>query len=91
MRQIQLLQISPEELQGEIIQGIKESLDDLKEHFQIKEPDPYLTRQDLSDLLKIDLSTVYNWTKKGILKAYQIGGRVYYKRAEVEQSMIELN
>jgi hypothetical protein len=41
-------------------------------------------------MLKIDLSSVHNWTKKGILTSYQIGGRVYYKRAEVESAIIEL-
>ncbi len=90
MRQIQLLQISPEELQSEIIKGIQECLQDLREHFQVKDPNPYLTRQDLAELLKIDLSTVHNWTKKGVITAYQIGGRVYYKLSEVESSMTEL-
>ena len=31
-----------------------------------------------------------NLIKKGKLKAYGIGGRVYYKRDEVENSIIEL-
>jgi len=50
----------------------------------------YLTREEVSELLKISLSTIHNWTKRGILLPYQIGGRVYYKASEIESSMIKL-
>lgn len=50
----------------------------------------YLTRQDVADMLKIDLSSVHNWTNKSILKAYQLGGRVYYKLHEIEAAIVEL-
>ena len=42
-------------------------------------------------MLQIDLSSVHNWTKKGTLTAYQIGGRVYYKRVEIETAIVQLN
>ena len=79
----------PEEYQSDI-DLIKSQLQDLKKHFQPIEPNEYLTRVEVSKLLKIDLSSVHNWTKKGILTSYQIGGRVYYKRAEVESEIIQL-
>ena len=41
-------------------------------------------------MLKIDLSSLHNWKKRGILQAYQIGGRVYYKRDEVELAIVKL-
>ena len=50
----------------------------------------YLTREEVSELLKISLSTINNWKKKGILHPYQIGGRVYFKASEIESSMIKL-
>ena len=50
----------------------------------------YLTREEVSKLLTICLSTIHNWTKKGILHPYQIGGRVYFKASEIESSMIKL-
>ena len=79
----------PEEYQSDI-DLIKSQLKDLKKHFQPKEPNEYLTRVEVAEMLKIDLSSVHNWTKKGILISYQIGGRVYYKRAEVENAIVEL-
>jgi len=89
-KSIQFVQVTPEQLQNAIIDGVKLQLDDLKANFQPKEPNTYLTRQDVADMLKIDLSSVWNWTNKGILKSYQISGRVYFKLAEVESAIVEL-
>jgi hypothetical protein len=90
MESIQFIAITPEELKTEILQGVKNQLDQLKKDFQPKEPTEYLTRNEVAEMLKIDLSSVHNWTKKGKLKPYGIGSRVYYKRVEVEQALIEL-
>ena len=79
----------PQDFQADI-QFIKSEIKDLKKNFQPKEPIEYLTRGEVAELLKIDLSSVHNWTKKGILTSYQIGGRVYYKRAEIENSIVKL-
>lgn len=87
---IQFVQVTPEQLQNAIIEGVKLQLNDLKEHLQPKEPTKYLTRSDVAEMLKIDLSSVHNWTKRRVLKSYQISGRIYYKRAEVENAIIEL-
>ena len=91
MTTIQFISVTPEQLQDAIIEGVKTQLQDLKEHFEPKTPNEYLTRVEVSEMLKIDLSSVHNWTKKRILISYQIGGRVYYKRAEVENSIVKLN
>ena len=90
MGTVQFIQVTPEQLQNEIIKGVKTELEQLKKDFQPKQPSEYLTRNEVAEMLKIDLSSVHNWTKKGRLKAYGIGGRVYYKRDEVENSIIEL-
>lgn len=82
---------SPEELTEKILKGVDEKLTQLKLEFQPKEPTEYLTRNEVKDFLKVDLSTVHNWTKKGKLKAYGIGNRVYYKRSDIEQAIIPLN
>jgi excisionase family DNA binding protein len=49
-----------------------------------------LTPKDVARFLKCDLKTVYNWKKAGKLIAYAIGSRVYFKKHEVEQSLIRL-
>lgn len=90
MRNIQFIQTSPEELTLEIVNGLKKEIDQLKRDFQPKQPTEYLTRSEISKILKVDLSTIHNWTKQGKLKPYGIGSRIYFKRDEVEQSLIEL-
>ena len=90
MQTVQFIQVTPEQLQNAIIEGVKTQLQDFKKHFQPKEPNEYLTRVEVAEMLKIDLSSVHNWTKKGILTSYQIGGRVYYKRLEIENAIVEL-
>ena len=90
MSNIQFIQTTPEQLKTAIVEGVKSQLEDLKKNFQPKEPAEYLTRQEVAEMLKVDISTVHNWTIKGILKPYGIGRRVYYKRIEVESAIIEL-
>lgn len=71
--------------------AVKAEIDQLKKDFQPKEPTVYMTREEVKDFLKVDITTVWNWTKRGKLKAYGIGHRVYYKRYEVEQAIKPLN
>ncbi len=88
---IQFIQVTPENLQNAILEGIDIKFSELKKNFQPKEPTEYLTRNEVADLFKVDLSSIHNWTKKGKLKAYGIGGRVYYKRSEVYAAVKPLN
>lgn len=66
---------------------IKRLLAELRKNFEPRTPSEYLTRQEVADWLKCDLSTVHNWTKKGKLKKHCIGDRVYYIRSEIESGM----
>ncbi len=93
MGQIQFIQVTPEQLQEAIINGVNSKLEDLKKNFQPKEPEELLTRSEVAELFKIDLSSVHNWTKKGKLKSYGISGsaRIYFKRSEIDQLLIQTN
>lgn len=91
MQQIQFVQVTPEQLQNTIIEGVKAQLEDLKKHFQPKQPNEYLTRQDVAKLLSVDLSTVHNLSKRNVLHKLQIGGRILYLRSDVENAIVKLN
>lgn len=54
-------------------------------------PTDYLTRQDVSEIFKVSLVTVSDWTAKGLLKSYKLANRVYYKRGEIEQALTEIS
>ena len=90
MQQLQFVATTPQHLRNDINQDVKSLLDELKKSFQPKTPQELLTRTETAKLLKINLSSVHNWTKKGLLKSYGISGKVYYKRSEVESALIEL-
>ena len=50
--------------------------------------DELLTREETAKLLKVSLTTLWNWTKKGKIPAYGIGNRVYYKRGEIMNALV---
>ena len=79
--------VTPEQINF-LFQGLQNQLTELKQNFEPKVPNEYLTRTEVSKMLKCDISTIHNWTKKGKLKPYGIGHRVYYKRNEVEAVLI---
>ena len=100
-KQIQFVAISPEESNQpifdyldkkfkEIKKSYLESYQEIRESYQPKEPTKYLTKQEVSKLLCINLASVNNWTKKKILQSYRIGGRVLYKLSEIEESIVKL-
>ena len=70
-----------------LFEGLQNQLTDLKKNFEPKMPTEYLTRNEVAEMLKCDLSTLWNWNKKGKLIPYGIGNRVYYKRNEVEMAI----
>ena len=91
MKLIQLVGITPEENRKPILDYIDKKINELKESFTPKEPTQFITRNYVAEeMLHCDLSTVHNLTKKGVLTKYQIGGRVLYKREEVENAIVKL-
>ena len=70
---------------------IRSELAELKQNFQPKAPTEYLTRNEVAEWLKCDISTIHNWTVKGTLVKYCIGNRTYYKRSEIEAVMIPID
>lgn len=87
MENIQFIQVDDDHLRGIVSSCIKSEFDKIRTDFQPKQPTEYMTRQQVKEYFDVDLSTIHNWTKRGKLKAYGIAGRVYYKRAEVEESI----
>ena len=53
-------------------------------------PDKYLTRQEVATKLRITFPTLHKLTNNGTLIAYRIGGRVLYKKSDVEDSLTEV-
>lgn len=73
---------------SEVLNGLEIRLEQLQ---QKKHQEQLLTRTETAKYLKVDISTLWNWTKKGKLKAYGIGNRVYYKKNEIDEALIRIN
>lgn len=46
-----------------------------------------LTCKQAVDFLQITSPTLRKWTKEGLLRAYSLGGRIYYKQHEVIEAL----
>ncbi len=89
MEQLHVTQFSGEELQKRF-DKLENQLKVIQNNFEPKTPIEFLTRQQTADLLQVDLSSIWNYTRKNILQSYGISGRVYYKRKEVEKAIVKL-
>ena len=84
-----LREVSPEQITS-MFEGLQNQLLELKANLVPKEPNEYLTRNEVAELLKCDLSTLWNWQRKGKLTAYGIGSRIYFKRSDIDSILIPL-
>lgn len=91
MEAIQITQTNANDFKTEILKGVKIQLDELKSQFQPKEPNEYLTRQEVATMFNVDLSTIHNWCKSKKLNPLGLGARVYFLRSEIEASLTPLN
>jgi hypothetical protein len=87
MENVILTTYTPEQLTGIISDAVTEAVKSIK--FQASTPpsEKLLTRKETADKLKISLVTLNDWTKRGMIQSYLIGGRVLYKDSEIEKSL----
>jgi len=91
IEQIILQGVSPEQLVNLISENVRSQLLDLIKQLQFnKSNDELLTRKQVCELLQIDSSTLWAWTKKGKVTCYGIANRRYYKRSELMASLIKM-
>jgi len=88
---IMLHNLAPNDLEELIRKVVIEQLEAFRKNTSTENQDELLTREDTCLLLKISLTSLWNWTKKGKLKAYGMGNRVYYKRGELMESLTRIN
>jgi hypothetical protein len=75
--------LSPEEIANRF-QKLEDLITKISTTIGKKEIFEFATREEVAEILKCDLSTVHNWTKKGYLKKYAMGdGKTLYKLQEV--------
>ena len=88
----QILQI--ESLEAQTLLGklrtLSNDIKDVKQTLLNHTPQTeYITRKEVAKLFNVSLVTVSDWTKKGILTAYKIANRVYFKRNEIDNALTQ--
>ena len=91
MQQITLSQLSLEELTQEITTPLLVKIEALEARIAKKDSDVLWTREEASERLKIDLSTLSRWTKQGKIIAHSISCRVYYKESSIQEALVKLD
>ncbi len=90
MEAVQISGVTPQQFKNDLINGLKVLLEELKLNLTPQHSEEYLTREQTAELLNIDLSTLWHWKKKGILIPYGVGNRVYYRRSDIDNAMVQL-
>ncbi len=65
---------------------VRSTLDKAESSKHETEPEEYLTRDEVSKLLKVCTTTLWHWNRKGILNSFRIGNKVRYKRSQISDS-----
>ncbi len=66
-----------------------ETLIDLYDHIESsrrEQPtaiEPLLTQEEVTNILKVDTTTLWRWNKSGYLLSLKIGGKVRYRQADI--------
>ena len=78
--------VTPEEFSELLRPIIREELSRIQQNATTK----YLTRQEVTKLLKITLPTLHEYTRAGIIKGSRIGSRILYLEENVLNSVKEI-
>jgi hypothetical protein len=91
MENLILTKITAEELSQMITNAVNEAVKNINIEQPITPSQELLSRKEVADKLKISLVTLNDWTKKGIVNSYAIGGRILYKASEINKKLTKIN
>jgi len=80
---VQIQEVSVDELADKVADKLLNKIDVYLKEYATKNDDTILTREEAAKFLKINITTLWNWSKRGILIPFGIGNRVYYKKQEI--------
>lgn len=87
MKNLQIEETTVEEFSETLRQVVREELLAM----QPKQPSAnYLTRAEVSKLLKISFPTLNEYTRKGIIKGSRIGSRVLYLESDIASAVTSI-
>ena len=78
-----LLTLPIEDLKSLLREAVREEVKSLKLDDLPSSQKELLTRKEVSEMLGVTYSTLWNWNKKEILESRKVGDKVFYLRSEV--------
>lgn len=88
MSEVKIIQTTPSELSSLISDSVKKELENFKRELsKSNSSEDLLTREETCELLSINLSTLWSYTKTGKLPSKKIGNRVYYLKSEILEAL----
>ena len=91
MQQIQITQLTPEDLKDILKELFRSELEALKKQNKKSNAEVFYSREETADRFKINLSTLHRWTKSGKIIPHAIGARIYYKESSIQQALVKLD
>ncbi|RYZ25645.1 MAG: DNA-binding protein [Chitinophagaceae bacterium] len=78
----------------ELVELFSQLLEEKLKHYFATIPTPketqLMSRKEAAKFLGISLPTLNEWSKNGLVIAHKVGVKVYYKKAELEQSLKQM-
>ena len=71
------------------LSNFKRQLEMLPELIEAVQGEDLLSRKQAMQFLDISSATLDRWSNKGLVNRYGIGGRVYFKKSEIINSLIK--
>jgi len=87
---LQIEGLTAEQLQDKFNE-LNKKLTELQTRLSKMPDDELLTRRQTAEYLGISLPTLWAWTNKGVIKAYRIGNKVRYKKADILKALQQMN
>lgn len=86
--QITFFTLPISELKNLISQTLQEVLSNTQATQKQEQQIPqYLTRKETATILGVSLVTLHSYTTDGKIKVYKIGGRIRYKKQDIENAL----
>ncbi|UYW02087.1 helix-turn-helix domain-containing protein [Flavobacterium agricola] len=87
MNQIQIIQVTPEQLKQVVQDAVKIELEQYLKNPEPQKEDELLTREETAELLKVSLATLDRWSKNGKMQPLKIQHKVYFKKSDIEKAL----
>ena len=85
MKQINISQVTPNELVELINEGIQTQLETFTARINTRVPTderPHLTKRETAKFFDVSVNCITDWSNKKILTPYKVGQRVYFSKEE---------